>query len=370
MEPTAQALITFDTNRRHASWGYLPEKSGRYRFSALSVRDQPDLSPPVLRSQQSASGDGSAPITPSTDAPVVIPQGITATAAANAELSGEQTEPVLVLAPREQPYVLSGDYDVPVGKRLEIRAGTTIVGSSRSQLTVHGELICAGTRDQPVIFCGAQHSSAWWKGLVLDGAAGSTLTGSRFMDAELGVHVFRCNPTFNHCVFVNNRIGLSIGQLSGYGGGTHAATLNDCVCSFNTAQGILVHGGTATLSGCTVTKNGGWGVDGAYYVTHDIKNSIISLNHGGGIILAAYDCKATAENSVLAGNTGLDLQNKSTPECDLRGNYWGPALTQYFAGGGQSPPNIKGPARFEVFLPEMPKQCGASIRELGGQSLW
>ena len=284
--------------------------------------------------------------------------------------TGEQADPIVVLTDSTKPYSLNGEYVIPEGKRLMIKGGVTIICSSRSQITAHGPLICDGSSDRPIVFCGAVHKPLWWQGVILDGAVDSTFAGVQISDADIGVHVFRCQPTFEHCIFVNNHRGLSIGQISGYGGGTHAATLNDCVCSFNLDQGILVHGGKVALDACTITRNGGWGVDGAYYVTADIKQSIISLNRGGGISLTVYDSKADVQNSVFGGNSGLDFQSKSKPQSDLRGNYWGPELTRYFQKGGATPPNIKGPASFEEFLPQMPEHCGASISKVGGQSLW
>ena len=89
--------------------------------------------------------------------------------------------------------------------------------------------------------------------------------------------------------------------------------------------------------------------------------------------MALYECKITAERSVLVGNRGLDINNTSIPEWHLRSNYWGPGMTALLKNnriGGSELPNIIGRVRLDGFLVEFPKGCGATIVEISGQKLW
>src|SRR6185437_6425340 len=258
-------------------------------------------------------------------------------------LSGVQSDAVRTLSPEAgKPYLLQGEYRVPEGMQLEIEAGVIIVCAPRSQLTVNGTLLIHGAADKPVEIRGTRHQFNWWKGLVLNGVKETKLQSLYLSDAEVGIAIDKSRPTFEGCVVANNTIGLSIGH---YSSDTHAADLNDCVVSFNKSHGISMHGSSSSITSCTITHNGGYGIEGAYYVNPTLKDTIISLNSGGGIHLSVYDSKVVADGCFLAGNRGVDIKNESSPEWDLRGNYWGPGITALFkkSGGAVLPlPNISG----------------------------
>jgi hypothetical protein len=74
---------------------------------------------------------------------------------------------------------------------------------------------------------------------------------------------------------------------------------------------------------------------------------------------------------VIAANKGMDVKNMSTPQWDLRDNYWGPAETAILKqNGGSTLPNSQGPMRWEEFLDAMPANCGAHLTKLNGRPLW
>jgi parallel beta-helix repeat protein len=231
---------------------------------------------------------------------------------------------------------------------------------------VEGSLVVSGTAQKPVEFRGVEHGFGVWMGIRLSKVKDTTIKYARVFDAEIGISIVKSKPTLLGCVVANNVTGLHAGD---YGAGSHPA-LEDCVFSFNEKHGVSLSGSGATITSCTISRNGGWGIFGEYYASPAVKASVITANGGGGLYCRRYECKVSVAGSVLAGNAEVDVRNESSLDWDLRGNYWGPALTKVLKGGQTAPPNVAGKARLDGFLEKMPENCGASMREVNGQKLW
>jgi hypothetical protein len=119
----------------------------------------------------------------------------------------------------------------------------------------------------------------------------------------MGVSLYSAG-TFTDCTISNN------GDVGIDAGGTYDnvdLTLQGCILSGNQDSGIVVGGssGTVRASHCTITDNGGRGIDGGSGKTVDIRDDCrISGNHNGGI--GMEDSDAFITNCVISGNTTED----------------------------------------------------------------
>jgi len=174
-------------------------------------------------------------------------------------------------------------------------------------------------------------------------------------------------PKITNCIIANNNIGV---RIEGSGSSSEP-TIDKCIISFNVNDGIDIVNSNPKITSSTITKNGGWGINGRYYASPIISKSIVKFNRKGGICFSQQNCKLVINNSIILDNGGLDIKNESPLEWDLRGNYWGPATNLLQAGNGVAAlPNISGKVRMDEFLKIPPKECGAGPMVLWGQKLW
>ena len=278
-----------------------------------------------------------------------------------------QQEALIQLRPAKRPHRLIGKYIVPQGKRLEIEAGTVIECERGSELSIGGDLVVRGTADKHVIFRAQRGNTGGWAGIYIDHTDGPQIEYTDVRDATTAVTIVKSRCTLQGCVLAHNHVGLRIGA-NGSGG---YAAVNDGIIAFNESDGIFMYHSTAEIHNCTITYNGGWGIQGNYYASPKIHDSVVTLNKGG-IYCHLYECDVSAKGSILNGNATLDIKNESSMEWDLRNNFWGKALTQVLRTQGPtaSLPNIVGRVRLDGFLDSMPKPCGASVRTLDKRKLW
>jgi hypothetical protein len=282
-------------------------------------------------------------------------------------LSGVQQEAVLQLRPATRPHRLTGKFIVPQGKRLEIEAGTIIECESGSELSISGDIVVRGTADKHMVLRDRRGIVGDWRGIFLDHTDTPKIEYADIRGAEAGITTVKSRCTLRGCILSHNRVGI---KITACGSASHAV-LEDCVVAFNESDGIYLLGSSMEIHACTITYNGGWGIQGIYYASPGIHQSIVTFNKGG-IYCKEYECKLIAEGSVLAGNATIDIKNESSMEWDLRGNFWGKALTQVLRTQGPAAnlPNIAGRVRLDGFLDSVPKQCGASVRMLDKRKLW
>jgi parallel beta-helix repeat protein len=308
-----------------------------------------------------AGKDAEAIIVPSNDEKDRPPR------AAPSSLSGVQQVALLQLRPTTRPHRLTGKYVVPQGKRLEIEAGAIIECEVGSELSISGEIAACGTANNHVVMRARRGNLAGWAGVNIDHTDSARFESTDIHDAVAGITMVKSRCTLRGCILSSNGVGL---KVTNYGSGSNVV-LEDCVIAFNKSDGICLLGSNATIRESTITNNGGWGIRGEYYASPEIHQTVITLNKGG-INCKHYECKLSADGSILAGNAGLDIKNESSVEWDLRGNFWGKELTKVLRTRGPTTtlPNIAGRARLDGFLDNIPKQCGASVRTLDKRKLW
>ena len=66
------------------------------------------------------------------------------------------------------PYLIDGDYEIPVGKQLVIDPGVTVYFTEGSRLTVKGHLIAKATKLNPITFTSSPDSSGGWDGIYFE----------------------------------------------------------------------------------------------------------------------------------------------------------------------------------------------------------
>ena len=140
--------------------------------------------------------------------------------------------------------------------------------------------------------------------------------------------LFNSSPTIRNCIIVSN------GMEDGFGGGFYSkgtdVEIHDCLFEANTAVvggGLYVEDGLLTLTGCTVRKNGAYGIrcDDA-----NMSNCMIDSNEGGGIFadnVVLTDCQIVANTG-----PGLLCYIGHLSNCLIEDNYYS-GLGSSHAGG-------------------------------------
>jgi parallel beta-helix repeat protein len=279
-----------------------------------------------------------------------------------------QSDLSLKLAYSKIAYKLEGEYKVPEGRSLEIEAGVTVLCPPGSQITISGVLRISGTEKLPVVFKAAQRGQGPWNGIHLEATKESVFEYVNISDAIVGIAMSKSAPNIRYCTLAWNDTGMRVGD---YGAGS-SPNVDKCIISFNKGDGVSIAGSSFTITGCTITKNGGWGINGEYYAGPRVSKSIIVLNKGGGVTCRYYECGVVIDGSIISDNGGPGIKNDSTKEWDLRRNYWGRDATRALqAGNGVAKlSNITGKVRMDEFLKSPPNGCGADKKALGRQKLW
>jgi parallel beta-helix repeat protein len=279
---------------------------------------------------------------------------------------------MLTLSPSTKPHVLRGDYDVPVGKTLCLEAGVNLQCGPDSEINVNGTLIMEGTKEKPIVLNGLKSAPGFWKGITLREAEKCSLSWVELYDAGVGIFVSKCKLVITSCIFAGNNTGIKVDSRN------YPPAMEDCVVSYNSADGISLNGiSSITIRSCTISYNGGWGINGIYYPSPIIATSIITRNKLGGIFLTQYESKAEAHDCAIGGNAGPDVRNECKNDLDFTKNYWGPDVTKALKSSGSNVnlPSIFdgqdkrecGRVQLEAFLDKMPEKCGSSITSVKGR---
>jgi hypothetical protein len=86
------------------------------------------------------------------------------------------------------PYLMTGNVTVPAGSRLEIDAGTLVIGEAGASIIVHGEMQAIGSAADPILFRALSCTNRWG-GIALDNtgvSAASPTHTLRYCDLEFG----------------------------------------------------------------------------------------------------------------------------------------------------------------------------------------
>ena len=289
-------------------------------------------------------------------------------------LSGTQQEQVVTLIASPQPYVIRGDYYVPAGKQLVIEAAASFVAEKDASLSVSGTLLVNGMKEKPVEFRGKATGRSYWKGIKLQEGTGE-LNFVHISGAKTACFARDSRVTLRGCVLTKNSAGIDADRT--------AYVIEDCLISENERSGVYVASGPAedrsSITSCTITGNGGWGLDTGWGTKLIVQHTIISGNREGGIRLTSgmVDGEITVGSSTIVNNGKRDVLNESEKDFGFSGNWWGDPATKLLISKGDTAnlPNIldghdeegKGKVRVHDFLRERPKDCGAFASEAGKQ---
>jgi parallel beta-helix repeat protein len=286
------------------------------------------------------------------------------------ELKGTQTERVMTLKKAKTPHIITGDYSVPEGYELNIEAGTLVIFSRDSGLTVQGNLTISGTEDAPVKFAGKVTGAASWQGLRINKSPSTTISHIRISGAKNGIYVNGAKPLIENAALFGNTVGIKIGES----GSASNPILRNCLITENKEDGIQLFGSKVTIEQCTVHRNGGSGLRGEYYASPQITGSRITENKEGGLWCKLYTCKAEAHNSMILQNGKFDVFNESPEAWDFTGNWWGAQATAQLQKKGDTADlgairdgrdrgeSGKGEVRLSGFLESEPTGIGSTLK--------
>ena len=91
-------------------------------------------------------------------------------------LEGTLEDGELVLEDKKDPYIVTGEYVVPVGAKLIIKEGVTLLFNKGSGLLAQGELAVEGVTNAPVVFKGKSSGIAYWEGIKIEKSDSSDIS--------------------------------------------------------------------------------------------------------------------------------------------------------------------------------------------------
>ena len=199
----------------------------------------------------------------------------------------------------DSPYQVNGDITVAAGTTLEIEPGVTVAFGGNVGLTINGQLLAEGTKDDNIV-CTRQSTNNWM-GLIFS-AAGENESIVKYASIEYsngsGVRI-----TGGTVVLSNNTISNNTA--------TYSRSYNGWVVDARyEGGGIYISGGTATLSNNTISNNTAWSYGGGVYIVNGataimnnntISNNIASDSLGGGIYME--NSTVNMYNNIISGNS-------------------------------------------------------------------
>ena len=221
-----------------------------------------------------------------------------------------------VLSIDQSPYLVDDALLVRPGVKLTITAGTVIWFRSLGMI-VKGELQILGTRDDPVRLSSLGPNS--WKGIILDNSmAENKISYCTVSDAEFGLRASQSNISIHNSQFQNNGWGI---------------VLEDCEGEI---MASLIR--TSAKSGIAAHKT-----------RLSIKNSVITENSSGGILLEASRVRIARNNIVNNGEWEIKVLEGNGDVQAVR-NWWGDEIPpeSKIVGRVDVDPALKAPIEFNV----------------------
>lgn len=129
----------------------------------------------------------------------------------------------------DSPVLLEGSITVPSGKTLEFDSGCVVyLGGTYSTITVFGQIIARGSKDEPVIFMSAKlHPNPWdWDRIYCRS---------------------RNRSVFEHCIVRHSNYGISVENGS--------VDIANCIFEHNSLYGVAVKNSDVSISG-TIFRGG------------------------------------------------------------------------------------------------------------------
>jgi len=135
------------------------------------------------------------------------------------------------------PFLIDGSVTVPSGQTLEFGPGTVVyIGGSYSTITVFGQIIARGSKDEPVTFMSArQHPNPWdWDRIYCRSRNRSVFEHCIVRHSNYGISVENGSVNISNCLFERNSLygvavknsDISISETVFRGGQVMALLLN------------------------------------------------------------------------------------------------------------------------------------------------
>ncbi|MFC1495363.1 GNA1162 family protein, partial [Thermodesulfobacteriota bacterium] len=197
-----------------------------------------------------------------------------------------------VLTYKKSPYLINEDLNIQEGATVTIEPGTVIWGRN-SGIFAKGTIRAQGTSGKPIIFSSMDESG--WKGIVLVNNEGDNLlTHCEISGADVGILAVNSVFDIDLCSFQENGRAVVVLEKG-------TAKIRQSLIQYSKKEGIEVENGNLDLTG-----------------------SIVSENHGGGILLKAADTSIINNN--ISNNGEWDFKAAESQNTVLaRNNWWGNA---------------------------------------------
>ncbi len=225
------------------------------------------------------------------------------------------------------PYIILGDITIPTGECLNIEAGTEILFSEKSKLTVNGCINASGTTDNHIIFS-TGYAADWWYGIdfnTLDASnSASVFNFCEFQNAwaesetepNSNGAVFNIenwnNITISNSIFENNKADNNGGAI--YANNSDIEILNSSFqnnYAGNKGGAIYANNSAININENLFNENETIEYGGALYLyslnaaliqNNIITNNIATDNYSSGGGIYASNCNAEITNNEIADN--------------------------------------------------------------------
>lgn len=220
-----------------------------------------------------------------------------------------------ILGPEKSPYIVEELLVIQPDVELRVRPGTT-VWFRQLGIVIKGKIQANGTQENPIRFRAIGTSK--WKGIFLEGKRGNNVFSHCVISgAEYGLRSFDSDVVVNNCLFQDNDWAI--------------------VLEGSTAQIQKSYLRTSEEIGLSTRKS-----------KVLVKNSVISDNKTGGILLQASDVRIEHNNILNNGNWEFKVLGDDC-QVEASNNWWGidDASKIRLIGSAKVNPVLKGPIDFE-----------------------
>jgi hypothetical protein len=206
------------------------------------------------------------------------------------------------------PFLILGSVTVPSGQALEFGPGSVVyVGGNYSTITVFGQMIVRGTREEPVVFMSARkHPNPWdWDRIYCRSRNRSLFEHCTVRHANYGITVENGSAEISNCLFERNSL---------YGVAVKNSEVSISASTFRGGHvlGLLLSSGArVTGDSLVITDNTtGIGCDGNAALT--LTKGIVASNING--IVVSPDASVSIKGCVITRNKTGIVTEKAIPK--------------------------------------------------------